>query len=129
MIIGGKRVCGKTTELIRVSNEVQIPIVVLDCHRKQYVKNRAKILNIDIPEPITIHDLMDCGKKVWNGKGILVDDVEDILSCLFRTTIIGMSSNQLFYEMSSLARDGKEYIPELKFRPRRIKNILKKYKK
>lgn len=52
MIIGGKRACGKSTELIKISYTNNIPIIVLNSKRAEELEYIAKKEGIKIPKPI-----------------------------------------------------------------------------
>lgn len=131
MILGGKRYCGKTTELIKLSNQLNIHIVVLNYRRKDLLKYMAKKINIKIPEPIVIKNLFEyqTGRQNEFEKGILIDDVEDVLSYLFKSPIIAMSSSQMLIEMPTHDIRGKNHIPELILSSEEIRNVLNYYKK
>ena len=82
IILGGKRACGKSTELVKISHINNIPIIVIDHARANVLKNIAKKEGIKIPEPIVYknYDRYVIGKKI---NEILIDDVEDILQRIF----------------------------------------------
>ena len=62
-IISGKR-CGKTAQMLKMSAEKQMPILVKDGQRKDILLKQAKEMKVDnIPEPITYEDLRKGGKQ------------------------------------------------------------------
>lgn len=100
LIIGGKRYCGKTTELIKISSTNQIPIIVLNNERGRAIKGIAKRSGMEIPEPIIYKNLEKCIGKY---NEILIDDVEDILQDLFwKTRIVAISTSIPFKPMESI---------------------------
>lgn len=102
LIIGGKRYCGKTTELIKISSENQIPIVVINPMRGQAVKQLAKRMNLKIPEPICYDNKQ---KFIGNRKNLLVDDVEDILQAIFLgNRIVEIATSMPFKAMDEINR-------------------------
>ena len=74
-IISKFRGRGKTTELIRLSAEKNIPILVFMQRKVEYIKEIAHQLSLCIPEPV-VFSHRPIPKK------ILIDDVELCLSTL-----------------------------------------------
>lgn len=68
------RASGKTTRLIDISNKRNIPIITATAHMANSIKELAKYLKIDIPEPVPI--------AVWikdpmnYSKPCLIDELE-----------------------------------------------------
>lgn len=89
MMIGGKRGCGKTTELIKKAHEEHLYILCVDRRRVFFIADMAKEMGLQIPFPISIDEIPLRGYM----NGILVDDVEDVLSALIRKPIIMASTN------------------------------------
>jgi hypothetical protein len=84
MIMGGRRGCGKTTELIKVANEKGMYIVCASRQRAKYVAD------LDIPYPISVDELPIRSQFI---KEVLVDDIEDVLSALIRKPIYQATSS------------------------------------
>lgn len=82
--IFGARQSGKTTELIRRSDETGAYILVANKSMASLIFKQAKMNGYNIPYPITIDDMLSCtiNKSVWS-KGILIDELDTILSGLF----------------------------------------------
>jgi hypothetical protein len=82
--IFGARQSGKTTELIRRSDETGAYILVANKSTASLIFKQAKMNDYNIPYPITIDDMLSCtvNKSVWS-KGILIDELDIILSGLF----------------------------------------------
>lgn len=80
----GERQSGKTTELIRRSAETGAYILVANKSTASLIFKQAKMNDYNIPYPITIDDMLSwtVDKVVWS-KGILIDELDMILSCLF----------------------------------------------
>lgn len=99
MFLGGKRVCGKTTELVKISSNNQIPIVVLNYRRRELVEYIAKKEGLKIPKPIIFEKYREMiGRRP---EEILIDDVEDILQSIFlNTRIIAMTTSVPFMLLS-----------------------------
>ncbi|MHA4074557.1 hypothetical protein [Bacillus cereus] len=89
MMIGGRRACGKTTELIKKASVNNLYIVCASKGRVRYVSDLAKKLGLDIPYPISISELPLHGYM----KEVLVDDVEDVLSALIGRRVTGASTS------------------------------------
>lgn len=74
-IIAKGRGKGKTTELIKMSAEKQIPIVCM-IGSIQYIIDKAKEMGLTIPKPLTVQQL---NMTQWKDKPVLVDNAEFIL--------------------------------------------------
>ena len=81
-IIFGPRQSGKTVELIKRSHSSRAVIVTATQERAEAVKQMAKELQIDIPDPICIDSLIH-QKRYWgilNNGHIQIDDADAVLS-------------------------------------------------
>lgn len=79
-IIRADRGQGKTTELIKKSNEEWKYIICASKRRANNIVKIADEMGLDIPYPITISELpLSKGQKM---DGVLIDDIEDILQYL-----------------------------------------------
>lgn len=74
-VIVKTRGLGKTSDLIRLSAEKQIPIVTIDTPKK--LQEKAFSMGYEIPLPLTPSQVHD-----YSGRTILVDDADRILSVL-----------------------------------------------
>lgn len=83
-IIFGPRQSGKTTELIKRSHSSRAVIVTATQERAESVKQMAKELQIDIPDPICIYSLMHQTRSwgVLNNGHILIDNADTVLNCI-----------------------------------------------
>lgn len=80
-IYWGGRTNGKTIKTIQLSAEKQMPIVCFSYHQMEYIKYRAKEMNLKIPEPIMVEDVR---RKVrGNRRGLIVEDLDLLLRRLF----------------------------------------------
>ncbi len=76
---------GKTTALIKKSAQYGFPILVAHSPSRSLIKDQAKAMGLDIPEPIVAHDFDRHG---YSGK-VLVDDADRVLqSLLLEYTIL-----------------------------------------
>ncbi len=98
MLIGGRRVCGKTTELIKKANKEWLYIVCADRQRLQHILDTAKRLKLDIPFPIIADELPLRSHHV---KAVLVDDIEDVLYQIIRKPIIMASTSMEIKEIKN----------------------------
>ena len=96
MMIGGKRACGKTTELIKKASKEKLYIVCVDRNRLRVITQMAKYMDLDIPFPITVDELPLKSKYI---KEVLVDDIEDVLSRLINKPIITASTSMEFQKL------------------------------
>ncbi|WP_312286695.1 hypothetical protein [Terrisporobacter sp.] len=76
---------GKTTELIKVSNEKWIYIVCADRKRAENISRMAMEMSLNIPFPITVNELPIRSPYI---KEVLLDDVEDVLTRLIRKPVL-----------------------------------------
>ena len=104
LVIGG-RGSGKTTELIKLAHNERLYIVVVDERRAQFLFEQAHEMGYDILYPLT---LRECGRYnpnnpyVLSGKGIIVDDAQDILSEILGCRVRGMSVNVMDDDITEL---------------------------
>ena len=71
---------GKTARLIYASEVTGIPIATFSKKNIEYIKDMAKRMGCDIPEPVTYHDLASnnyLGSTKY--ESVLADDVDSIL--------------------------------------------------
>ncbi|MGG3758203.1 hypothetical protein ABET26_21725 [Bacillus anthracis] len=94
-MIGGRRVCGKTTNLIKRASENNLYIVCTSKDRARSVSVLAKELGFDIPYPISVSELPLKGHM----KEVLVDDVESVLFAIIGRRVVGASTSM---ELKSL---------------------------
>lgn len=73
-IINEKRGSGKTTKLVYMSCLTRKPIVVMNESHKRYVEDMAKQLSLDIPEPMTVNDIVNEKYRGVRFDGVLVDE-------------------------------------------------------
>lgn len=93
MMIGGSRVCGKTTELIKKSSSDQLYIVCADRQRLKVITQMAKSMELEIPFPIIAEELPLRSPFI---KKVLVDDVESVLYRLIQKPILMASTSMEF---------------------------------
>ena len=77
----GGRANGKTIKTIQLSAEKQIPIVCFSYHQIEYIKHKAKEMNLKIQEPIMVEDVRK--KVIGNRRGLIVDDLDLLLRRIF----------------------------------------------
>lgn len=70
--------------LIRQSSERQIYIIAADHQHKEFIKSIAKELNLYIPEPITLSELLKGALKDQVRKEVLVADIDLITKYLHK---------------------------------------------
>ena len=80
IVLYGEPATGKTTTLLNMSANKQIPIVVVDSHYREHLKRRAKELGLEIPEPITWNDIKVGRAKLRQISHYLIDETEYFLS-------------------------------------------------
>ena len=81
MIIGGRRGCGKTRELILLSARKNKPIWTANQKRSRHILEMAKEMKIDILSPIVLSKRnLEMRQQYEMYEPILIDDLEAILS-------------------------------------------------
>ena len=78
-LIRKERGTGKTAELTHLSAKHGIPIIAPTMMIAEYIKNQAKEMGLDIPEPTSINKVVNQGGKP--GK-YLIDELEACLNQL-----------------------------------------------
>lgn len=102
-IIGGKPHCGKTTELIKRSSKEWLYIVVANNEQAYNVARMAEHMNLDIPYPITFGELpIKPGSRI---KGVLIDEVEQLLMNILGRPVIAMSTSCEMVKLDSLINE------------------------
>lgn len=78
-IVRMNRRTGKSTELIKLSNEKWYYIICTTRQRAEYLVNQAEKIGLDIPFPITVAELPLKSSYI---RGVIIDDVDDVLQML-----------------------------------------------
>ena len=76
------RRAGKTTRMLYASEYHNAPILCGNEGMKYGITKMAHQLNIDIPEPITIHDIINHRVKTQGYRGVLVDEMDYVLQSI-----------------------------------------------
>lgn len=79
IIITGERGIGKTSELIKLSEETGYPIVARDSYNAKYIKDRAKAMGAKIPDVYTEMQVKDGKLRGTDYRGILLDDADSVI--------------------------------------------------
>ena len=104
-IIDVPRCFGKTNYLIHKSKETGYPIVVGTKSQKELLCEKAKDINIEIPEPITITEFLNYGyfREEKKPDNILIDELPNVLSNILgcNVKIATMTSySKEYYDMN-----------------------------
>lgn len=98
-IIIGPRGMGKTLKLVKRSLKTRETVVVNTQAEKNSIVSIAKAIKADIPEPVVFTDLLH--RDFLNSedadpyeKGLLLDNVGDMLRILFRCNIKSITLNE-----------------------------------
>ena len=75
---------GKTMRMLYASEYHNAPILCSTCASKTYIVDMAKRQGINIPEPITLSDIVRDNKGVTRDLDVLVDEMDDVFSQLLR---------------------------------------------
>lgn len=118
-IVLGDRRSGKTTELIKLANKHDIPVVVLDRYMLESVKLYCNREQVKIPKVITIDNLLNgwaIGKNI--DKGFLFDNMEMLFTiCLRKLSNLNKIPN-LIAGFSIDTTDDTIFLPDMKERLR-----------
>ena len=82
-IINLARGQGKTTRLLYASEFNDIPIVFATHQQKDYLKEKAKQMQLLIPEPIVVSEFTRGGIKRLDSD-VLIDEIPMVLQTMFR---------------------------------------------
>lgn len=96
MIIGGRKACGKTTELIKKAAEEDLYIVCTNPRRATHIAEMARRMGLNIRFPITVMELPIKSPFI---EKVLIDDIEDVLREVIGKPIAMMSTSM---EMKNL---------------------------
>lgn len=96
-IISMKRGQGKTIFLIKTSCFSNTPIVCANKKSKMIIEDMAKDMKMNIPEPIIVEDFLEDRLRGKRINSILIDDLEDILSIIFKTNIGSVTTSCEIY--------------------------------
>lgn len=105
-VIGGKRMCGKTTELLKQSAKEGHRILVAHNRVVDILVKKAKELSLEIPQPVAIQRLLV--DDTHKGESLLVDEVEWVLSKMTGCQIISMSTSATMIEKEAFNNQIKE---------------------
>lgn len=100
------RAGGKTMRMLYASEFQNVPILCRDQAYKSELMYKAKFLGIDIPEPITVYDLIHKseGKEF---RGILVDEALTVLREIIRQVTHGRASEVIGMAFSDEVNENK----------------------
>ena len=104
LIIGDRQV-GKTTRLIKESYEKGIPIIVWCNDYAKNILNKAKEMNISIPDPVVVTsgiDLRGLASRPDMQNGCLIDDVDFFLPGLLGVNVVAVTANLVSFENTEL---------------------------
>ena len=76
---------GKSTELIKLSNEKWYYIVCANRQRALQLDSQSQQMGLEIPFPITVNELPITSPYI---RGLLIDDVDEVLQTLCGTSNI-----------------------------------------
>lgn len=107
-VIGGKRLCGKTTRLIKKSFETQYPILCPHKDMAVVVYEQARGMGLDIPHPITTEDLKHRSRKGGKFERVIIEEVQSLLRELLNVEVVAMSTSYKLNELDSLLENPKD---------------------
>lgn len=86
-VFGDKRATGKTTKILHVSEFEHAVILCENEASKTCIQDKAERLHLNIPEPMTINDLLSHkhSSVTLNECKIIIDDLENVLHKLCET--------------------------------------------
>lgn len=111
IILKGGRGCGKTYQLIQMSVQNHIPILVANNMQREHILNMAKEMGYEneIIDPIILHNYLNSHgimrSKIYN-KGIYIDNVDHVLDKLFE----GVKINAITYRIEEPKEEHKHNV-------------------
>lgn len=112
-----QRGAGKTCKAVLLSSKKQIPILVHNISAKKIVRETAKRLDVNIPEPIAVCELKSqCGKR-FNNSEYIIDEGDEVIKAL----IAPASQHSLLNPvMMTISSDDTDAIKEAIMRTEKI---------
>lgn len=107
-VIGGKRVCGKTTTLIKKAHEEQLYIICANKNMAQVTFKQAKDMGLDIPFPVSVEELRSNSLSSLRIDKVLIDEVELVLQMLIGVDVKAMSTSYKMNELESFRKEEKK---------------------
>ena len=114
-IILGERCSGKTTNLIAASATTGATIITATNNAKKGIIYHAKDMRLTIPNPMTLRELAGMSSRgrqeKFMKKGIIIDDIELMLSSLFyglpieRVSLTTNGINEVNFLLSLLKKE------------------------
>ena len=93
---------GKTTDLIKVSSYADIPIICRSRKMAEIIEERAKIMGLAIPKPMTLDMYKERGRK--NNEKVLIDDIDLVLRMYLNSEIVcATTSCEINYPNNSIS--------------------------
>lgn len=93
---------GKTTQIIYASAKRQIPILCHNKMKQKYIVEKAKELNLDIPEPILFS--FESYEAIKDKQDVLIDDIDLFLNTVlpkYRIKSSTVSAHSIYLKMES----------------------------
>lgn len=115
IIIAQPRATGKTTALIRLSAEKGYYIVTANLLRANDIREKAFILGLKIPLPITWQEFLDGRFYARGVNGFLVDDAEQLIQYIARGVPVE-AITITHDDISQVIEDEKNIPPEIRFK-------------
>lgn len=78
---------GKTTRMLYASEFNNAPIICGNDTRKRYLIETAKCMNLNIPKPISVSDIICKRTKGKRFNSVVVDEIDDVLREILRFTM------------------------------------------
>lgn len=100
-ILSMERGSGKTTKLIKISNKTKAPIICRTRKMAKLIKERAKEMGLEIPNPMTI-DMYKNEK--YRYEKVLIDDIDLVLKMYLNSEIVcATTSCEINYPNNSIS--------------------------
>ena len=78
---------GKTMHMLYASEFNNAPIICGNDTQKRYLIETAKCMNLNIPEPISVSDIICNRTRGKRFNSVVVDEIDDVLREILRFTI------------------------------------------
>ena len=127
MIIGGKRMCGKTTRAILKSSESGALIVTASRDIAKCIEKQAKEMGVTILKPLGYDDFISCQRDGLRCDEIIIDEVDLVLNKALnvKNIILATTSNRM-EELEALHFESDMVVKESLFdKTKRLHNVNK----
>lgn len=97
---------GKTTKLIHLSECLNAPILCATQKHRSIILSDSRKMNVKIPKPITVRDLVNGKLRGTNHSAVLVDEMPMIFERLISYFGVNCLASTMSADMQKLNKEG-----------------------